>query len=136
VLVPVPTDHPFAGITIKLQRADENIANLGSEILRFFQECKYPVIPKPDDKRWQDAIDYHSKLTIPKRFSVLAGEVIHHYRSCLDHIAWIFSEVTYRQTNESAIQFPILSEPPKANDLKRFERQVGPPHHSRHGQIR
>lgn len=127
MLVPLPTDHPFAGIAVKLQRADENIANLGNEIFRFFQECKYPVIPEPKNERWQDAVKYHQTLTIPKRFGVLAGEIIHHFRSCLDHIVWIFSDPAYRQApgNENSIQFPILVKPPNANDLKRFERQVG-----------
>jgi hypothetical protein len=125
MLVPVPPDHPFAGIAVKLQRADENIINLENEILRFFQECKYPIIPEPNNERWQDALDYHRGLAIPKRFSVLSGEIVHHWRSCLDHIVWIFSEASYRQANETVIQFPIFIEPPDAKALQRFERQIG-----------
>lgn len=125
MLIPLPTDHPFLGISVKLQRADENITNLGNEILGFSQECKYPIIPDPDDQRWKDALDYHRELFIPRRFSVLAGEIIHHWRSCLDHIVWIFSEVGYRSTHENAIQFPILCDPPDADALKRSERQIG-----------
>jgi hypothetical protein len=67
-LLPVPPDHPFAGILVRLQRADENIVNLQCEIRRFFQECKYPVMPDADDQRWEDALDYHRSLPIPKRF--------------------------------------------------------------------
>lgn len=125
MLIPVPPDDPFAGILVKLQRADENIDNLGREIRRFFQECKYPVMPNDDDKRWQDAVDYHRSLAIPKRFSVLVGEIVHHWRSCLDHIVWNFSDPTYRSTHETRIQFPILIEQPSANEIKRLERQIG-----------
>jgi hypothetical protein len=79
-------EHPFAGIAEKLKRADENIVNLNGEISKFFAESEYPVIPKPDDKRWKEALEYHRELKVPKRFSVLGGEIIHHFRSCLDHI--------------------------------------------------
>jgi hypothetical protein len=125
VLIPVPTEHPFAGIHVRLHRANENILNLENEIIQFFQECKYPVVPEPNDRLWQDAINYHRSLTIPKRFSVLAGEIVHHFRCCLDRIVWVFSHSTYREANKNAVQFPILSEPPDANALKRFERQIG-----------
>src|SRR5579884_4057403 len=125
MLVPLPPEHPFAGIWVRLQRAEENIVNLEHEIYRFFQECKYPVMPDPKDQRWEEAIKYQTTLPIPKRFSVLAGEVAHHLRSCLDHIVWIFSNDSYRRERESSIQFPVLIEPPDANALKKFERQVG-----------
>jgi hypothetical protein len=124
MIIPVPADHPFAGILVKLQRAEENIANLRNEIFRFFQECEYPVIPHPNDKRWQEAIDYHRNLLIPKRFSVLAGEIVHHWRSCLDHIAWYFSSADYRLLKENAIQFPVIDIQPDADELRRFERQI------------
>ena len=39
--------HPFAGIAQKLERANDNIANLNNEIVRFFGASKYPVIPDP-----------------------------------------------------------------------------------------
>jgi hypothetical protein len=28
---------------------------------------------------------------VPPRFSVLAGEIVHHLRSCFDHVTWNFS---------------------------------------------
>jgi hypothetical protein len=119
---PVPPDHPFASVAVRLQRADENIINLGNEVRRFFQECKYPIMPNLNDKQWEDALNYHRSLLIPKRFSVLVGEIVHHWRSCLDHIAWICSDAAYRSSHETAIQFPILDEPPDANATKRLER--------------
>jgi hypothetical protein len=84
-------NHPFHGITEKLRRADENIVSLHGEILKFFGESKYPTIPHPDAEEWQEAVDYHKELRIPKRFGVLSGEIVHHLRSCLDHIVWHFS---------------------------------------------
>jgi hypothetical protein len=125
LLLPLRPDHPFAGVIIRLHRADENITNLQLEIFRFFQECKYPVMPDTGDERWQEALNYHRSLPIPKRFSVLAGEIFHHWRSCLDHIVWICSSAAYRKSYENVIQFPILAEVPNAKGVEKFERQIG-----------
>ena len=116
--------HPFAGIAEKLKRADQNIVNLHSEITAFFQASKYPVIPNAEDKEWQEALNYHKNLPIPKRFSVLAGEIVHHLRSSLDHIVWIFSSDTARQLHENALEFPIFRNPMTKDDLRRYERKI------------
>lgn len=108
--------HPFAGIAEKLKRTDENIGNLNREIDSFFAASKYPVIPDPDAKEWQEAVNYHRNLAIPVRFAVLCGEVVHHLRSCLDHVAWYFSGVTYRRDHENAIGFPVLVDSPSTKD--------------------
>jgi hypothetical protein len=117
--------HPFAGIVTKLQRADENIAHLHAEIMRFFEDSDYPVIPNPNDRGWQEAVDYHAKLRIPLRFSVLAGETVHHLRSSLDHIAWVFSSDDARLRHENALGFPILEiAPADKKEVSRYERQI------------
>jgi len=77
----------FAGIAEKLKRSEENIYNLNSEIERFFEESDYPVLPENDRKTLLKAIEYHKNLVIPPRFSVLAGETIHHLRSCFVSVA-------------------------------------------------
>ena len=116
--------HPFAGIAEKLKRADENILNLKAEIERFFRDCKYPTIPKPDDESWQDAVDYHKSLEIPLRFSVLIGEIVHHLRSCLDHVVWLFSSAQAR-TKPGSIAFPIITTvPPTKDESSRLERNI------------
>lgn len=121
---PVADDHPFAGIATKLDRANENIINLHNEIVRFFKASKYPVIPKPNEKGWQEATDYHRDLRVPMRFSVLAGEIIHHLRSCLDHIVWHFSNAEARRDHENALEFPVFRNQPSKKDLPRYERKV------------
>lgn len=120
----VDQDHPFVGIAKKLERADENILNLHLEILRFFNDSKYPIIPRPNTAGWQEAIDYHRALPIPKRFSVLSGEIVHHLRSCLDHLVWHFSSPESRRDHENAIEFPVFREPPTKDELRRYNRKV------------
>ena len=116
--------HPFAGIAKKLDRADESIFNLHTEISKFFGESKYPSIPKPDTQGWQEAINYHKALTVPKRFSVLSGEIVHHFRSSLDHIVWYFSSPAYRNSRADAIEFPIFRKPLSSKNRPRFERKI------------
>lgn len=115
---------PFNGIMEKLKRADENILSLHDEILAFFKGSRFPVIPDPSDEHWQEAVNYHKALPIPLRFSVLAGEVAHHLRSCLDHIVWVFSSEVARRRHENVLAFPILRELPDAKKLARYNAQI------------
>ena len=116
----------FSGIKEKLKRADENILNLESEVSGFFQECKYPVLPKIQDKEHAEAVEYFKKLTIPLRFSVLSGEIVHHLRSCLDHIIWEFSNDAVRTSKDAKfLEFPILKEGPTAeNKFTSYDRKI------------
>lgn len=114
----------FDGVEEKLKRTDENIVNLHNEITAFFDGCKYPVVPNPDSKDWQEAVNYHRALKIPKRFSVLSGEVVHHLRSCLDHIVWHFSSAEARRDHASALEFPIYAEPLTKDSARGYERKI------------
>jgi hypothetical protein len=105
-------ENGFAGIEEKLKRANENIRNLDAEIAGFFQECRYPVVPENNNELLLDAIKYHQQLVIPPRFSVLVGEIIHHLRSCLDHVVWIFSCEEYRVSKFRKIEFSIFEKRP------------------------
>ena len=119
-------ENEFAGIEEKLKRASQNIVNLEIEIRAFFQSGKYyPILPSPNDESWQEAVDYHRKREIPQRFSVLAGEIVHHLRSCLDHIVWQFSSDTYRRESPNAIEFPVLEFRPRdKNAIARYEGKI------------
>jgi hypothetical protein len=120
--------HPFAGIAEKLKRADENIDNLNTEIERFIQGGLYPVIPHPNSETWNEALSYHRDKVIPLRFSVLAGEVVHHLRSCLDHIVWYFSIPNLTPKIETSIEFPIFEidpyNPPDSKKIALYERKI------------
>ncbi|MGB9198811.1 MAG: hypothetical protein WCB53_17955 [Terriglobales bacterium] len=117
--------NEFAGIDEKLVGANENIRNLEIEISRFFQEGKYPILPEHDKEELLKAIEYHKNRVIPLRFSVLTGEAVHHLRSCLDHIAWTFSTIQYREENFRKIEFPVFEKRPvDKNSLARYEGKV------------
>jgi hypothetical protein len=119
------TVPPFAGIHEKLKRADENILNLQSEVSFFFEKCEYPVMPKIYSQEHAKAIQYFKQLAIPLRFGVLAGEIDHHLRSCLDHIIWEFSAESYRRSDRRWIEFPVFKERPlQEKDIARYERKI------------
>jgi hypothetical protein len=117
-------DHAFAGIAEKLKRADQNIVNLDSEIRVFLQSGQYPVLPKPNTQGWEEALAYHRDKPIPLRFSVLAGEIVHHLRSCLDHLVWHFSADTAR-AKPGSIEFPIFEvEPSEKKEIARYAGKI------------
>jgi len=117
--------RPFEGIEEKLKRANENIHNLEAEIAWFFQKSEYPVLSTDNVKLIPEAIEYHKNLIIPLRFSLLAGEIVHHLRSCFDHVVWHFSDAAYRAANMKFIDFPVLeTRPTKEQLFTRYERKV------------
>jgi len=121
----LPSSHPFIGIAEKLNRSNEDIRNLQSEIATFFNESEYPILSNDNQKIIPEALEYHKKRHIPLRFGVLSGEIIHHLRSCLDHIVWQFSDATFREVpkNRRFIEFPILDKPP-SDVFTQYERKI------------
>jgi len=117
--------HPFDGIKEKLRRSNEHIQNLQLELSTFFQNCEYPVLPEDDKQLLLDAIHYHQQLLIPPRFSVLAGEIIHQLRSCLDHVVWCFSTDEYREQHFRKIEFPVFdNRPVDKNGIRLYEGKI------------
>jgi len=116
----------FDGIQQKLQRTQENVLNLESEVVRFFNESDYPVFSKDDKQLLLKQIEYHRNRPIPLRFAVLAGEIVHHLRSCFDHVAWLFSSPTHQASKDARfIEFPILEQrPTQQNMFTSYERKI------------
>jgi hypothetical protein len=79
-----------------------------------------------DSEEASHAFLQHARREIPARFGVLAGEVVHHLRSILDHIIWLLSSEQYRRTNETQIAFPIcVAEPRRMAERSRYDRKIG-----------
>jgi len=117
---------PIAGINEKLKRANETIGNLKTEVTRFFKRGKSPIGGRHSVDSLQKAVARITQQPIPPRFAVLTGEVIHHLRSCLDHIAWQLSSTEYRRRYSNRIEFPVLSKnPADKGEAASYERKVG-----------
>jgi hypothetical protein len=108
----------------KLERADECIRGLDSEIKTFLKPPK--ALLGEDKEKASHKFLEHARREIPPRFGVLAGEVAHHLRSILDHVVWLLSSEQYRRQNETLVAFPIcLTKPRKRNDIIRYDAKIG-----------
>jgi hypothetical protein len=99
--------HPLDGCWAKIERANENIKNLGSEIAAFTHTENYLIIRNIDHKAKECTFSALGQL-IPLRFSVLAGEIIHHLRSSLDHLVWALV-LQRHATPTFKVQFPLYT---------------------------
>src|ERR1700686_745705 len=76
------------GCYAKLERAKENVRNLNAEIETFLgaDPKPYQVVGEHKGNGLKYAFVVRGNPTMPLRFTVLAGEVVHHLRSILDHL--------------------------------------------------
>ena len=116
---------PLQAIHERLDRADECLRNLDGEIRVFLDESKYPFVPQDDTEMLLKAVDYHRSRQVPIRFGILSGEIIHHLRSCLDHIAWQLSSQDRRRHHPTAIEFPVFEvRPIGKNERAAYKRKI------------
>jgi hypothetical protein len=112
--------HPLHSARERLKRANENILNLNSEVNEFlapFPSIKWtgdtPPVTDANQKSFDVLRKYaQSSDTLP-RFSVLAGEIIHHLRCAFNHVIWQLSSDEARVNFGSKIEFPVEVDPPE-----------------------
>ncbi len=97
--------HPLDGCWAKIERAKENIKNLEAEISAFVQPDPYIIAGNVNHQTKECTFVANAK-TIPLRFSVLTGEIIHQLRSSLDHLIWALALQSHA-TPGPDIGFPI-----------------------------
>ena len=114
----------FTGISAKLKRAEENIFYLDESLSLFFQEGAYPVFSQTIIERSSLRRFITTEIAwAPRRFSVLAGEIVHHLRSCFDHVTWNFS--VGATPEHKRIDFPVFKDRPlKSDDRRSYERKI------------
>jgi hypothetical protein len=118
-------NHPLDGVFDRLERTNENILNLEREICAFLENGPHPIIANEEVEAFQEAVDANASRIVPKRFSILSGEIIHHLRACLDHIAWELSSPEKREANPRVIEFPILcTKPINSKEISGYNRKV------------
>jgi hypothetical protein len=116
----------FAGVDEKLDRVRDSIDELDKEIATLFEDDEQAFTQEPDGTGRIAALIHHRNRQIPLRFSVLAGEIIHHLRSCFDHLVWQFSSEAYRRDYFQHIEFPVfVKKPVEKKRIFQYERKVG-----------
>jgi hypothetical protein len=102
------------GIDAKVDRANELISQLEAEIRDFIDSTSYETAFVRHDSERQVAVTVKGPAP-PLRFSVIAGEVVHHLRASLDYLVWqLVIENGKKPGTEH--QFPIC---PAPNDFER-----------------
>lgn len=100
--------HPLDGCRAKLARAQETIQILRQEIAVFEQPDAPPFRITRENVENEFVFRVYGNPELPLRFSVLAGEVIHHLRSSLDHTVHALVLANKRMPTRYH-QFPICS---------------------------
>ena len=103
--------HLLDGCWAKIQRAEESIGNLNREITAFLSgdPPPYKIVREHQDNGLKYAFMAYAE-PVPLRFSVLAGEIVHHLRSSLDHLIYALI-VKGGGTPTNNNQFPIYLTP-------------------------
>lgn len=128
--------HPLDGARERLNRAEQNIHNLNSEITDFLKpapiivmtvdvERREPIVTDENRKAWEDLQKFGVRK-VPLRFRVLAGEIIHHLRCAFDHIAWQLSSPESQTKFPTRIEFPVFDKDPSLDKekLQLYQRKI------------
>lgn len=108
--------HPLDGCRAKIQRAEENIHLLDREIAAFLHRDPppYKIVGQHQKEGLEYAFVAFGDPEAPLRFAVLAGEIIHHLRSSLDHLIYALI-IQNGGTPTRNNQFPICATVEKFN---------------------
>lgn len=110
-------------IGAKIERADEHIECLNSEINALIDSDAYRTISKPIG----DARESSIRIVGPEppiRWAVIAGEVVHQLRSSLDHLICQLALANGKPILRSH-QFPICDSPEKFKTARKAGRMKG-----------
>jgi hypothetical protein len=113
-------DERLALINLKIERAKKHIIDLNAEIQGFLKSNPYEVAAKHDPKTG-DLIFYVTRVDqTPVAISIIAGEVIQHIRSALDHLAYQLFMVGTRGNSGPGFHVYFLIE----RNSKEFEARL------------
>jgi hypothetical protein len=91
---------------IKIQRAKDHIAYLRREMDAWLGRKPYYLVSETDAKAGKIVVKIRVREQIPDQFSAVIGDIIHNFRSALDHLAWALVLVNKGMPSERT-QFPI-----------------------------
>jgi hypothetical protein len=80
-------DERLALVRLKIERADEHIADLQAKIRSFFDSNPYKIATKRDPNTRQLIYYVDSVEPVPVAFTTITGDILNNLRSALDHLA-------------------------------------------------
>src|SRR5437868_13120429 len=108
---------PVLGCSAKIHRADHSIHQLAAETAAFAEANLrgYRIVSEGDaDTKTIVVKLYGDDTPIPPCFAVVAGEIIHHLRSALDHLVYALGarqEPNMPDRWRQELSFPIKGHP-------------------------
>lgn len=96
-------------VTLKLQRAQEHIEQLGREVGAFYATRPYRVAHRRDPASKRLTYYVASVTAVPEHLALVAGDAIQNLMSALDHLAFqlVCADTSDRPPNPRWIYFPI-----------------------------
>jgi hypothetical protein len=96
----------FAGVRAKLARADHLVAEFTAAVEAWSDQFGLEVRHRMDGPWHVWFVPARPELEAPLDLAVLVGEVAHHLRSTLDHMAWVLVEANGGKPNRDTT-FPV-----------------------------
>ena len=95
----------------KIERANEHIENLSAEVNSFLGLCGYKVRRdfEGDPPSFVVTVEEVNFPPVPNQFSIIAGEVVYHLRSALDHLIFELIRANRREPSGENM-WPVLSQ--------------------------
>jgi hypothetical protein len=109
--------HPLDGCWAKIERAREQIHHLDGEIAALINSGLYIIAGENQPERHRYAFRLLGP-PVPLRIAVIAGEIVHHLRSCFDHVVWALARKNALPDSERA-NFPVCQTAGKFNNAVR-----------------
>jgi hypothetical protein len=82
------TPHPLFGIRLKLQRAQEQLSELQATVESFRELKPYRFTSEYDANRRRLTLRAKFLRPLDGMWGVQIGEIVHNWRSALDHLVW------------------------------------------------
>lgn len=126
--------HPLFGCDLKLRRVQHHLDTLQDALDGFLESKPYEIVNESHPKSAQYVLWTKVREQPPPEWSPIIGDIVHNWRSTLDHLAWQLVIRNGRKPSGST-QFPIFSKNPfdansyssgreSKDSLKRWNRQV------------
>lgn len=94
----------FIGPRLKVERANEHIGQLNAEIRNFSERKPYRIVLEAHANPGMAAFTIRIKESIPERFALIIGDIVHNLRAALDQTA---CAIIPNGTTDRDAAFPI-----------------------------
>ncbi len=97
----------FPSARAKIDRAEKQAQNLQADLAAFLQDRIYEIRESFDPQTGIKTATYHIIRPIPAEWPIVMGEIVHNFRSALDHA---ITDLTVAETGQelNGTEFPIF----------------------------